>query len=152
MGFDEEGLLTGKYREKKRWTKKVAAAFISKEAKLDRNLIHLVFLYLSISVLVVWTFISRDNSWGCHDPSIGFYCKVSAKLKWITSEAKYSFHYEAPASNVIKYETRVSSENFVNKGPYMSGEDGLPTDATDVLWEDLYQCTTPHAKILPFFQ
>ena len=53
------------------------------------------------------------------------------------------FSYEAPASNVIKYEAKVSSENFVNKGPYMSGEDGLPTDATDILWEDLYQCTTP---------
>ena len=37
--------------------------------------------------------------------------------------------------------TKVFPENFENKGPYMgSPETGLPTDETDALWENLYQC------------
>jgi hypothetical protein len=37
--------------------------------------------------------------------------------------------------------TRVFDENFYTKGPYMgSAKDGIPTDETDGLWEDLYQC------------
>ncbi len=47
----------------------------------------------------------------------------------------------APAEHVISYGTHVFDENFENKGPYMGSPiDGLPTDGTDALWEDLYQC------------
>jgi hypothetical protein len=60
--------------------------------------------------------------------------------------------FEAPASNVIKYETRVFPENFVNRGPYMGREeDGLPTAETDALWEDLYECMLLQHGTFAFF-
>ena len=51
----------------------------------------------------------------------------------------------APAQNAIKYETKVFEDNFATKGPYM-GRDinlpdgGIPTDETDALWDDLFNC------------
>ncbi|KAH8694221.1 hypothetical protein BGW36DRAFT_301024, partial [Talaromyces proteolyticus] len=46
----------------------------------------------------------------------------------------------APAQDAIKYHVKVFAENFVTKGPYMAKEeDGIPSDETDKLWEDLYQ-------------
>ena len=47
----------------------------------------------------------------------------------------------APAIDAVEYETRLFAENFVTKGPYMGREeDGLPTDETDKLWNELYAC------------
>lgn len=119
MSFDEEGLLTGRFREKEGWTVWLSANLNLKWKGADHNLIHFVSLYLIIGVLIIWMFISGSYLSSCRDPSLGFY---------------------SPASNVIKYETRVFPENFVNRGPYMGREeDGLPTAETDALWEDLYE-------------
>jgi hypothetical protein len=59
----------------------------------------------------------------------------------IAAKSLYAGVLLAPAQQVIRYMTRVFNENFDTKGPYMgSAEDGIPTDETDALWEDLYQC------------
>lgn len=55
------------------------------------------------------------------------------------------FNLTAPASDAVVYHKHVFRENFVSKGPYMGRPDGLPeaglpSDQTDALWEDLYQC------------
>lgn len=45
--------------------------------------------------------------------------------------------------------TKVFPENFENKDPYMgSPETGLPTDETDALWEELYQCKSTSSHLL----
>lgn len=74
---------------------------------------------LSTILLVLWIKEKNKNR-TCTDPSQGIF---------------------SPAQDVIEYETRVFAENFVTKGPYMGAEgDGIPTNETDRLWEELYQC------------
>jgi len=42
----------------------------------------------------------------------------------------------APVNHLVEYHTVNVSTGFMTKTPYM----GFPTDETDQLWEDLYQC------------
>ncbi|KAH8647914.1 hypothetical protein BX600DRAFT_518318 [Xylariales sp. PMI_506] len=49
----------------------------------------------------------------------------------------------SPAETAIRYKTVTFQENFATKGMYMGSEvDGLPTDATDQLWDELYNFGT----------
>jgi hypothetical protein len=81
----------------------------------------------------------------CSDPSQGFYCTYHDLQRFsslsCSRKANAYFGPIAPAQEVIHYVTKVFPENFRNKGPYMgSPETGLPTNETDILWEELYQC------------
>ena len=79
--------------------------------------------------------VARRSTYG--DPSQGIYCMLFVLCLKTLTEIPL-----APAQDIISYETKVFAENFVTKGPYMGSEqDGLPTNLTDDLWEELYQRT-----------
>ncbi|MCJ1430306.1 hypothetical protein MMC29_008223 [Sticta canariensis] len=102
-----------------------------------QSTVHIFFLYCVIAslIIVVLALFTRPHHGECKDPSQGIY---------------------SPAQDVIEYETQVFDENFQSKGPYMGRPDGMPdagipTNETDALWDDLYQCMfLPPPSFLPF--
>ncbi|EED15383.1 conserved hypothetical protein [Talaromyces stipitatus ATCC 10500] len=83
----------------------------------NRSIIHISVLYIAILTLLVynnfiWT-VARPT-----DPSQILY---------------------SPAESTLEYETKVFPENIWTKSPYMTGGNGLPSNETDGLWDDLYK-------------
>ena len=103
-----------------------------------RNLVHILCLYSVILFMGVAFALLYYARLDCGDVSQIIYCKFRpcpVRFKYSSSSCK------APAIEAVEYETRVFAENFVTKGPYMGHEeDGLPTNETDRLWDELYEC------------
>jgi hypothetical protein len=101
----------------------------------------LYMIIIGLSAALTYSFYKPTR---CLDPSQGIYCTYY-DFKGISSlDRSPSLHscvLPAPANQAIRYMTKVFAENFEKKSPYMGRqEDGIPTDETDVLWENLYQC------------
>ncbi|KAL9117478.1 MAG: hypothetical protein Q9187_005986 [Circinaria calcarea] len=97
--------------------------------------LHIFVLYSIIAGLVVVGLTLLNMPDTCHDPSQGIY---------------------SPASDAVAYRNHVFRENFVSKGPYMGRPDGIPdegvpSDQTDALWEDLYQCVLPNNFSIAYY-
>ncbi|KAM0745102.1 hypothetical protein ACQRIT_000486 [Beauveria bassiana] len=81
--------------------------------RISRNTGHISLLYFIIAVLSGTLFLRK--------------VELGQKL--------YS-----PATNAIQYVTELWPENLAHKTSYMaSGADGMPTDKTDQLWNELYE-------------
>lgn len=96
--------------------------------------IHLIVLYcvnvmLAFMVMVLTIEVRRKPA----DPTLGVYCKSHSSQIAVRSTNSVI----APANEAVEYipQQRFRAALF-NNTPYM----GYPTDETDKLWSDLYNC------------
>ena len=103
------------------------------------SFIHPVLLYLTIFILLKTLYDSGNQTTKTSsDPSQLTYCEQSLEdcLQLITS---LTAAFIAPAQSAINYEVEVFPENLWTKTPYMTKEDGFPSNETDELWDELYK-------------
>jgi hypothetical protein len=93
---------------------------------------HLAVLYAVIFGLLVilMTLLLYPLGIECHDPSLKIWCMSRSQF----------FHtaltLAAPANRAVEYRVQTFRGAMFNATEYM----GFPTDETDQLWSDLYNC------------
>lgn len=112
-----------------------------------KNTFHLSFLYSTIFVFVtaLFTIVLRPQMLMIQ---VKVYTVSRNSQKLLLTSSLIATIFSAPAQDAIKYHTVVFPENFATKGPYMDTANIVPTEETDKLWEDLYQCEFGHELFL----
>jgi hypothetical protein len=91
---------------------------------------HTLNLILLGIILVISLKLSKHT---CIESALALYCKFSI---YSISKSKHAYRPKAPANSEVEYVPTVFSSALFNGTAYM----GYPTNETDALWEDLYNC------------
>lgn len=126
VGEETKGLLSAPQP----WTSAKSGRWVYSRA-------HIIGLHaMNITLLVaVFLLTMRLSSQPSLDPSLGVYCKLKVPLH--QDGERCSYIVLAPANEAVEWikEYKFTPALF-SKTPYM----GFPTNETDQLWLDLYDC------------